>query len=281
MSRQANPFQSVGLAASAAVLVVNVTQPLDFIKTRRQVDSKFNIRLFVHNEGFIATYKGIQAAWCREAAYTSFKLGAYGPLRDAIGGKDHFGLKFLAGAMTGCFGSILGNPFDLLKTRLMTTAARNVDPTAPQGMIGISRDLYTHQGVGGFYRGLQANILRAVFLNGVKMSVYDGVKGRIHTYTGWKRTDLRCQLTSSFFAGFLMAVTISPFDFLRTTFMNQPGDRKIYKSLIHAAYHIFKSQGPLAFYRGFVMIWGRFVPQATMQLVAFDTLLSLCGFRVI
>jgi hypothetical protein len=41
--------------------------------------------------------------------------GGYAPVRDAIGagGKDaSFALKFLAGAITGGVGSIIGNPFE-------------------------------------------------------------------------------------------------------------------------------------------------------------------------
>ena len=52
-------------------------------------------------------------------------------------------MKLVAGGLTGGFGSVLGNPFDLLKTRLMTT---NPATTGPRGMWGISRDLYQHQG---------------------------------------------------------------------------------------------------------------------------------------
>jgi hypothetical protein len=50
----------------------------------------------------------------------SIKLGAYAPVRDAIGagGPDApIYLKFLAGAMTGGVGSVFGNPFDVLKSK--------------------------------------------------------------------------------------------------------------------------------------------------------------------
>lgn len=44
-------------------------------------------------------------------SYTSIKLGAYAPVRDALGaGKDSpFYMKFLAGAITGGVGSVVGN----------------------------------------------------------------------------------------------------------------------------------------------------------------------------
>lgn len=44
---------------------------------------------------------------------------AYAPVRDWLGaGKDApFYMKFLAGAITGGVGSVVGNPFDVLKVR--------------------------------------------------------------------------------------------------------------------------------------------------------------------
>ena len=47
---------------------------------------------------------------------------AYAPVRDWLGaGKDApFYMKFLAGAITGGVGSVVGNPFDVLKVRKKT-----------------------------------------------------------------------------------------------------------------------------------------------------------------
>lgn len=64
----------------------------------------------VKAEGIPAFWKGLFFAYGREASYTSIKLGAYAPVRDALGaGKDApFYLKFLAGAITGGVGSFVG-----------------------------------------------------------------------------------------------------------------------------------------------------------------------------
>lgn len=61
-------------------------------------------------EGLAAFWKGLYFAFGRELSYTSIKLGAYAPVRDALGaGKDApFYIKFLAGAITGGVGSAVG-----------------------------------------------------------------------------------------------------------------------------------------------------------------------------
>jgi Mitochondrial carrier protein len=73
-------------------------------------------------EGISALWKGVNAAWLREASYTSLRLGLYEPTKVLVGANDpktatFFG-KFLAGSIAGALGSIAGNPFDVLKVRV-------------------------------------------------------------------------------------------------------------------------------------------------------------------
>ena len=46
-------------------------------------------------------------------------------------------------------------------------------------MAQAAKNLYGVQGIGGFYRGIEANVMRAMVLNGTKMSCYDQIKVRI------------------------------------------------------------------------------------------------------
>ena len=78
-----------------------------------------------------------------------------------------------------------------------------------------------------------------------------------------------------------MSCTVAPFDMLRTTLMNQPTDKQVYKGAGDALVKIVRKDGPFALYRGFLPIWGRFAPQATLQLVTLDTLLNLLGYAPI
>ena len=126
-------------------------------------------------EGIAAFWKGLAFAYGRELSYTSVKLGAYAPVRDMMGaGKDSpFYMKFLAGALTGGVGSFIGNPFDVLKTLAQT----NKDKAAP--LMTLVSDMHKSQGIAGFYRGVEANVLRACVLNATKMGCYDISKGYV------------------------------------------------------------------------------------------------------
>ena len=63
--------------------------------------------------------------------------------------------------MAGALGSAVGNPFDVVKTRMMASEGRVITSLG-----GNFRELYAAQGIKGFYRGLDANVMRAMVLNG-------------------------------------------------------------------------------------------------------------------
>ena len=276
-SGKPSTLQSMGLAGTTSLLAVNVTHPMDLYKTRLQAGN-FNLKTLWQQEGLLSLWKGIKPAYFREATYTSIKLGGYGPLKKALGcdgPEAPFLPKFAAGSLSGGLGTLVGNPFDVLKTKGMT----NTQTAVP--MFQMVQHLYSQQGLRGFYRGFSANVSRACVLNGTKMSCYDQIKGWILVQTNWTRKDLRCQTASALGAGFFMSLATAPFDMVRTTLMNQPTDKKIYKGFIDASFSILKTEGPGGFYRGFLPMWGRFAPQATLQLVIYDNLLTSCGFESI
>jgi len=125
--RPPGPLASMALAGTTALIAVNLTHPIEIIKVRMQTEGKFQAGAFLRNEGVLALFKGIQAAWLREISYTSVKLGGYGPIKTALGDdkKDSgFAVKFLAGSVAGGAGSICGNPFDVMKTLMMADAKK-------------------------------------------------------------------------------------------------------------------------------------------------------------
>ena len=260
---------------------VNFTHPIETVKTRMQVSGDGLGRVVsttFRAEGVGAFWKGIVFAWFREGSYASIKLGAYAPVRDALGasGKDApFALKFLAGALTGGFGSVIGNPFDVLKTLSQANKQKSI-PLAT--LVG---NMYKEQGIAGFYRGVSANVMRACVLNATKMGCYDISKGYVCDLTGWDRKDLKTTFTSATLAGFFMTVTVSPFDRIRTNLMNQPTDAKIYKGFVDCAVKTVQGGGVLSLWRGFIPIWARFAPTATIQLITIEALYSTFGFASI
>lgn len=238
------------------------------------------IKKVAADEGVLGLWKGVNAAWLREASYTSLRLGLYEPVKIAFGANDPetatFFKKFAAGSAAGAIGSLAGNPFDVLKTKLMASKGKEVP-----SMVKTAKDLFANQGIGGFYRGIDSNIARAMVLNGTKMGVYDQSKGYVVAATGLSKTSIMTQFFSAVIAGFFMTCTVSPFDMVRTRLMNQPSDSKIYNNAFDCMMKIAKNEGPLTFWRGFMPIWSRFAPTTTLQLVIFEQLRSIMGMKTL
>ncbi|GKY91812.1 hypothetical protein MPSEU_000152800 [Mayamaea pseudoterrestris] len=276
----------VGMAGSAAVITVTFIHPIDVVKTRIQISSEYSslgmfgtVGKIVSDEGMTSLWKGVNAAWLREASYTSLRLGLYEPIKivfGATGSDATFAKKFLAGSAAGAIGSLAGNPFDVLKTQMMVSRGRETPSIMKTG-----RDLFRGQGIGGFYRGIDSNIMRAMVLNGTKMGVYDQSKGYVVELTGLHKSSLITQFLSAVTAGFFMTCTVAPFDMIRTRLMNQPVDAKIYNNAVDCAMKIIRQEGPLTFWRGFMPIWSRFAPTTTLQLVIFEQLRGFMGMKAL
>lgn len=278
-------LKSVAAAGLSAVITVTGIHPIDVVKTRLQVSGSTGARnykelgiggtisIVAKEEGALAFWKGIGAAWLREASYTSLRLGLYAPLKDIMGVKkdSNFLLKFAAGSLAGAIGSAAGNPFDVLKTRMMTSEGKE-QPTLSKA----AGELYAARGLGGFYRGLQANIMRAMVLNGTKMACYDQIKGYIKA-SGAVPAGLLTDFGAAFSAGFFMACTVTPFDMIRTRLMNQPAGAQLYTGFVDCTVKLLKTSGPRGLYAGFIPIWARFAPTTTLQLVIFEQVKPIFG----
>ena len=276
-------FKNIGAAGSAAVITVTGIHPIDVIKTRLQVSGEGggrnykklgmtgSINVIVKDEGISAFWKGIGAAWMRESSYTSLRLGLYSPIKTAMGveSHSHFIMKFTAGSLAGALGSLVGNPFDVLKTRMMAT-----EGIQTPGIRITAHDLYKSQGIKVLYRGIEANILRAMVLNGTKMACYDQIKEMI-TVSRLVPSGLPTQFCSAFGAGFFMATTVAPFDMVRTKLMNQPPELKMYTGFVDCFAKIVRQHGVSGLYSGFIPIWMRFAPTTCLQLIIFEQVKQL------
>jgi hypothetical protein len=181
-------------------------------------------------------------------------------------------MKFAAGSLAGGIGSLFGNPFDVIKTRMMTFEGKN-----PKTFMNTFIDIYKTRKL-DLYKGLQANIIRACVLNGTKMACYDQIKETI-TQTNMIPAGIPTQFCSAFGAGFFMAITVSPFDMIRTQLMNQSSAAKMYSGFVDCFVKIIKEKGFAGLYTGFIPIWARFAPNACLQFIIFEQIKPIFGVK--
>ena len=88
----------------------------------------------------------------RESTYSTIRLGMYEPFKNLLGGKDPKNtpiyIKMLAGSMSGCIGSFLANPTDILKVRMQACE------TKPMSLRWHIKFIHDSWGWKGFYVGL-------------------------------------------------------------------------------------------------------------------------------
>jgi len=120
-------------------------------------------------------YKGIEASWAREGTYSTLRLGLYEPMKRLVGGSDPkktpVWAKFIGGALSGLVGSAIANPADLLKTRMQASP-----PGENHGVTWHIKDVYSKNGIPGFWKGVMPTVIRATLLNGTKLGTYDSIK---------------------------------------------------------------------------------------------------------
>ena len=125
-------------------------------------------------------------------------------------------------------------------------------------------------------RGMQANVMRAMVLNGTKMGCYDQIKQMLKKDMNFQ-PGLALEFCSAFGAGFFMTCTVAPFDMVRTKLMNQPHNAKMYHGFVDCFVKIVKSGGPQALYVGAIPIWSRFAPTTCIQLMIFSQIKPFFG----
>ena len=230
----------------------------------------------IKNEGVIGLYKGIHATWARESIYSTLRLGLYEPFKNMLGSHDRahtpFYVKFIAGGMSGLVGSMIANPTDVLKIRMQAQELDN------HNISWHIKDIYKNSGINGFYRGIQATMVRAMVLNATKLSTYDHIK---HTFInlGILNDGKPLHFVASLCAGIVMATATAPFDIARTRLMNQPHGHNLYNGLFDVLAKTVKNEGVMALYKGFTPQWLRFGPFTTVQLMVWETLRKLYGMK--
>lgn len=120
-------------------------------------------------------YKGIEGAWMRESVYSTLRLGLYEPIKRAMNCKKDSSVfyKFLCGSMAGLVASAIANPFDLLKIRMQASTGESL-PISHH-----IKDVYSNGGILGFWKGVVPTMIRAMLMNGTKLSCYDAIKYKI------------------------------------------------------------------------------------------------------
>ncbi|CAG9766027.1 unnamed protein product [Ceutorhynchus assimilis] len=286
--RDWRPFVYGGLASCVAEFG---TFPIDTTKTRLQIQGqkldknhsklKYNGMVdcffkIIKQEGFSSLYSGIWPAVLRQATYGTIKFGTYYSLKSIIlehnKGQESIGVNIVCAVIAGSFSSAIANPTDVLKVRMQVQGA-----AGSVGLVECFKDVYTHEGISGLWRGVNPTAQRAAVIAAVELPVYDFCKSHLMNVLGDKASN---HFLSSLIASLGSAVASTPLDVVRTRLMNQRKLKKagntvpykIYKGTLDCFVHTFKNEGFWAFYKGFIPTWVRMGPWNIIFFVTFEQL---------
>jgi len=280
-------FFSAGIAASTADLF---TFPLDVAKVRLQIQgegvvttagvsaAKYRgmlgtIRTIAKEEGFFALYNGIVPGLQRQMCFASVRIGLYDTVKGAysqvFGGetKHHTNvpLRIAAGITTGALAVLCAQPTDVVKVRFQAPGGKS----RYNGCFDAYRRIGQSEGVKGLWKGAIPNITRNAIVNAAELVSYDLIKEFI-LHRNLMHDTLPCHFTAAFCAGFITTCFASPVDVVKTRFMNSgPG---IYNGAIDCAVHMYKENGVMAFYKGFVPNYMRLGTWNILTFVLFEQL---------
>lgn len=125
-----NIFMKIASGAFAGAAATAVSNPLEVIKVRLQMNSKLDTggaigvtRQIVSQEGIKALWKGVGPAMSRAAALTASQLATYDESKRVIirqtSLEEGFFLHFISSAVAGVLSTLITAPMDMVKTRLM------------------------------------------------------------------------------------------------------------------------------------------------------------------
>eukprot|EP00116_Pleurobrachia_bachei_P004279 sb/3464541/ len=163
--------KTFALAGVSNMVSGAITHPIDVVKVRMQCDPGRGAarqysglvsgaaRLLGTEGPKVLFTAGLLPSLCREASYSTIRMGGYEPVKRFIHKGNDQGLplykKVFAGATSGLAGAFFTTPFDLVKVRLQTDIERRL----PNTFVLLYR-IWGEGGVRALWRGVGPNLGR-------------------------------------------------------------------------------------------------------------------------
>lgn len=281
--------------AAAACMAVTVTNPLEVVKTRLQLQGELSkasadapriyknslqsIKVILQKEGLRGIQSGLTPAYVYQMLMNGSRLGFYEPLRrvvhNALGidpAEKNYAIGMGVGATTGAIGAMMGSPFYLIKVRMQSYSPTMAvgEQTHYSGLISAFKDLMRK---GELYRGLSAAIVRTSIGSSVQLPIYHASGALIDDLNIVPKTSPQKFLLAGLCSGIGVAIVMNPPDVIMTRMYNQKGD--LYKSFWDCVVKTTKSEGIFALYKGFGAQAMRIGPHTILSLFFMEYTMAL------
>ncbi|KAK9369684.1 mitochondrial carrier domain-containing protein [Lipomyces kononenkoae] len=272
--------------AIAACGAVTVTNPIEIVKTRMQLQGELHargeikkvytglfqaLRVILKNEGIRGWQRGLGSAYVYQVGLNGCRLGFYEPIRRSMASifladpeKSTLSINMFSGAVSGIMGAIAGSPFFLVKTRMQSYSPvfQVGTQTHYRSLLHGLSSIYSSEGFAGLYRGCGSAVVRTGFGSSVQLPIYNYCKSVLEKYNVAQGTAQH--LMSSAVSGLGVCFVMNPWDVIMTRMYNQRGN--LYSGLLDCLVKTVTIEGPLALYKGFFAHLMRIGPHTILTL---------------
>ena len=281
--------------AVAACGAVTFTNPIELVKTRMQLQGELleaarasivyknpfqALVLIFRTEGIRGLQQGLTAGYLYQIMLNGSRIGFYEPcryyltklflpstLKDGHPPPQNMPINVCSGFISGGIGSVIANPFFLIKTRMQSyTKTSHVvgQQTHYKNVFeGISKIVRT-EGLKGLFRGYDSAILRSGVGSSAQLPLYFLAKLELVKAKLIDGVSTTSNLICSSLAGLGVAVVMNPFDVVLTRVYNQKGN--LYKGSIDCLAKTIRYEGFPALYKGFIAQTVRVAPHTILTL---------------
>jgi solute carrier family 25 protein 38 len=159
--------------------------PISVVKVRMESPTcsvysglRNGLKTIYNSEGIPGFYRGLMPTVIREVPYSSLGYGFYEKyiqMINEVTSKDRSDPKvtMLAGSLAGFSATLITQPFDVLKTKIIYQRVSGSDCTSMKKAIS---SIYKEDGILGFQRGIIARLCRRLFSFPLVWTVYEQMK---------------------------------------------------------------------------------------------------------
>ncbi|XP_004071531.1 mitochondrial thiamine pyrophosphate carrier [Oryzias latipes] len=173
----------------------------------------------------------------------------------------------LAGSAAGMVTRALISPFDVVKIRFQLQIER-VSALRPEGkyagLFQAFRCIYSEEGLSAFWKGHVPAQLLSICYGAVQFTSFEVLTKMVYKLTPYDSQSAGVHFFCGGLAACSATVVCQPLDTLRTRFASQ-GEPKVYRNLRHAVSTMWRTEGPLTFFRGLSPTLVAVYPYAGLQ----------------
>ncbi|CCD27337.1 Oac1p NDAI_0K01460 [Naumovozyma dairenensis CBS 421] len=296
-AQKVSKFGSFTAGGLAACIAVTVTNPIELVKIRMQLQGEMSaltqriyknpiqgMGVIFKNEGIRGLQKGLVAAYIYQIGLNGSRLGFYEPIRSTLNSfffpdveshkVQNVGVNVVSGAASGIIGAVIGSPLFLVKTRMQSYSdvIKIGEQTHYTGVWNGLSTIFKNEGLKGLFRGIDAAILRTGAGSSVQLPIYNTAKNFL-VKNDIMKDGPALHLTASTISGLGVGVVMNPWDVILTRIYNQKGD--LYKGPLDCLIKTVRIEGITALYKGFEAQLFRIAPHTIMCLTFMEQTMKL------